>query len=54
LRVCIKCLREKIEPDPRRPRYLVTEIGLGYRLCADETPQTDESGHRSAPAATVG
>jgi two-component system KDP operon response regulator KdpE len=32
LRVCIKNLRQKLEPDPRRPRYLVTEAGLGYRL----------------------
>jgi two-component system KDP operon response regulator KdpE len=32
LRVCIKNLRHKLEPDPRRPRYLVTETGLGYRL----------------------
>jgi two-component system KDP operon response regulator KdpE len=32
LRVCIKNLRAKIEPDPPRPRYLVTEAGLGYRL----------------------
>jgi two-component system, OmpR family, KDP operon response regulator KdpE len=36
LRVCIKNLRGKLEPDPRRPRYLVTETGLGYRLRADE------------------
>jgi two-component system, OmpR family, KDP operon response regulator KdpE len=36
LRVCIKNLRAKIEPDPRQPRYLVTETGLGYRLRADE------------------
>jgi two-component system KDP operon response regulator KdpE len=36
LRVCIKNLRQKLEPDPRRPRYLVTETGLGYRLCPDE------------------
>ena len=35
LRVCMKNLRAKIEPDPRRPRYLVTEAGLGYRLRAD-------------------
>ncbi|MBS0417421.1 MAG: response regulator [Proteobacteria bacterium] len=35
LRVCIKNLRAKIEPDPRRPKYLVTEAGLGYRLRAD-------------------
>jgi two-component system, OmpR family, KDP operon response regulator KdpE len=32
LRVCIKGLRDKLEPDPRRPQFLVTEAGLGYRL----------------------
>jgi two-component system, OmpR family, KDP operon response regulator KdpE len=36
LRVCIKNLRAKLEPDPRQPRYLITETGLGYRLRADE------------------
>jgi two-component system, OmpR family, KDP operon response regulator KdpE len=36
LRVCIKNLRGKLEPDPRRPRYLLTEVGLGYRLRTDE------------------
>jgi two-component system, OmpR family, KDP operon response regulator KdpE len=36
LRVCIKNLRAKLEPDPRQPRYLVTETGVGYRLRADE------------------
>ena len=35
LRVCIKNLRGKLEPDPHKPRYLVTEAGLGYRLRAD-------------------
>ena len=44
LRVCIKYLRDKLEPDPRRPRFLVTEIGLGYRLYTDEAPQAGESG----------
>jgi two-component system KDP operon response regulator KdpE len=33
LRVYIKMLRQKLEPDPGRPRYLVTEAGVGYRLC---------------------
>jgi two-component system, OmpR family, KDP operon response regulator KdpE len=32
LRVCMKNLRDKLEPDPRRPKFLVTETGLGYRL----------------------
>jgi two-component system KDP operon response regulator KdpE len=44
LRVCIKYLRDKLEPDPRRPRFLVTEIGLGYRLYTDEATPADESG----------
>lgn len=38
LRVCIMNLRGKIEPDPRKPRYLLTEAGLGYRLRADDDP----------------
>jgi two-component system KDP operon response regulator KdpE len=36
LRVCIKNLRGKLEPDPHKPRHLITEAGLGYRLRADE------------------
>jgi two-component system KDP operon response regulator KdpE len=36
LRVCMKNLRAKLEPDPKRPRYLVTEAGLGYRLRTDD------------------
>lgn len=32
LRVYIKALRAKLEPDPQRPRYLLTEAGIGYRL----------------------
>lgn len=40
LRVCIKYLRDKLEPDPRRPRFLVTETGLGYRLRVEELPQS--------------
>jgi two-component system KDP operon response regulator KdpE len=36
LRSYIKTLRQKLEPDPGRPRYLVTEAGIGYRLSPDE------------------
>lgn len=32
LRVFVNQLRRKIEPDPSRPRYLLTEPGIGYRL----------------------
>ena len=32
LRVCVKNLRDKLEPDPHRPSFIVTETGLGYRL----------------------
>jgi two-component system, OmpR family, KDP operon response regulator KdpE len=32
LRVYMRSLRHKIEPDPARPRYLLTEVGVGYRL----------------------
>lgn len=52
LRVCIKYLRDKLEPDPRRPRFLVTETGLGYRLCTDEIPQANkppDEGLRTEP-----
>ena len=36
LRVYMKQLRAKLEPDPVRPRYLLTETGVGYRLGADD------------------
>lgn len=32
LRVYIRQLRHKIEPVPERPRYVLTETGVGYRL----------------------
>lgn len=32
LQVNMSNLRRKIEPDPSRPRYLLTEPGVGYRL----------------------
>ena len=36
LRGVIRNLRQKLEPDDSRPRYLVTETGVGYRLKVDE------------------
>ena len=35
LRVYMARLRGKIESDPARPRYLLTEPGVGYRLAAE-------------------
>jgi two-component system KDP operon response regulator KdpE len=32
LRVYVRQLRQKIEADPERPQYILTETGIGYRL----------------------
>ncbi|WP_425906592.1 response regulator [Nitrobacter sp. TKz-YC02] len=32
LRVYVRQLRQKIEKDPERPQYILTETGVGYRL----------------------
>jgi two-component system, OmpR family, KDP operon response regulator KdpE len=34
LRVYVAQLRRKLEPEPSRPRYLLTELGMGYRFRA--------------------
>jgi two-component system KDP operon response regulator KdpE len=34
LRVYVRQLRQKIEADPERPQYILTETGIGYRLRA--------------------
>jgi two-component system, OmpR family, KDP operon response regulator KdpE len=36
LRVYVRQLRDKIEPDPARPHYILTETGIGYRLRAPD------------------
>lgn len=38
LRIYMAQLRHKIESDPARPRYFLTEAGVGYRLCAEDMP----------------
>jgi two-component system KDP operon response regulator KdpE len=48
LRLYMAQLRRKLEPDPARPRWLITEPGLGYRY---QPPEPDEQG---GPAAQAG
>jgi DNA-binding response OmpR family regulator len=46
LRVHIRRVREKVEPEPNRPQYLMTDRGVGYRLvvqtAADAPPPVQE------------
>jgi two-component system KDP operon response regulator KdpE len=36
LRACVQQLRRKIEADPARPRFILTETGVGYQLRVPE------------------
>ena len=36
LRVAIRSLRQKLEPEPSQPRLIVNEPGVGYRLISNE------------------
>jgi two-component system KDP operon response regulator KdpE len=36
LRVYVRQLRQKIEADPERPQYILTETGVGYRMRAPD------------------
>jgi two-component system KDP operon response regulator KdpE len=36
LRVYMRQLRKKLEADPERPQFILTEPGIGYRFIADE------------------
>jgi two-component system, OmpR family, KDP operon response regulator KdpE len=38
LRVYVRQLRQKIETDPERPQFVLTETGIGYRLRAPDDP----------------
>lgn len=41
MRVYIGSLRRKLEADPSRPRYILTELGIGYRLVIDAVPRVE-------------
>jgi two-component system KDP operon response regulator KdpE len=36
LRVYMRQLRKKLEDDPERPRFIITESGIGYRFITDD------------------
>jgi two-component system KDP operon response regulator KdpE len=46
LRILMKKLRNRIEPDPAQPIYIVTELAVGYRLRTQE--QLDTTGYAEA------
>ena len=42
LRVYMAQIRRKLEPEPARPRYFITEAGMGYRFEPEDEPEGDE------------
>jgi two-component system, OmpR family, KDP operon response regulator KdpE len=46
LRLYMAQLRRKLEPDPSRPRWLLTEPGMGYRFQPDPVPGPAVAGER--------
>ncbi len=42
LRVAVRSLRQKLEPEPSQPTYLITEAGIGYRLRTDVEGESAE------------
>ena len=43
LRLYMAQLRRKLEPDPARPRWLLTEPGMGYRFQPGGSPEADKT-----------
>lgn len=41
LRVFVANLRKKLEAEPARPRFILTEQGVGYRLAAEDEPASE-------------
>ena len=42
LRVYIRALRHKVEPNPEQPHYILTEQGVGYRMRPPNAEPQDE------------
>lgn len=51
VRLYINYLRQKIEPDPSNPRYILTERGLGYRFVDYRQKQQERSEAVARPPA---
>jgi len=50
LRIYMGHLRQKLESDPTRPTFIVTETGVGYRFVANELASPSSTVHaKSAP-----
>ncbi len=49
VRVYMAHLRRKLESDPARPRYLLTEAGVGYRLAAEQVSVPLERSFQTSP-----
>jgi two-component system KDP operon response regulator KdpE len=47
LRVFMAQIRRKLEPDPSKPRYFITEPGMGYRFEGDPDPSDPPARARS-------
>jgi two-component system KDP operon response regulator KdpE len=47
LRLYLAQLRRKLEPEPSRPRYLITEPGMGYRFEPGDPPELSEEAART-------
>jgi two-component system KDP operon response regulator KdpE len=54
LRLYMAQLRRKLEPDPARPRWLITEPGMGYRYQPPENGGRPPDGEPPASAAASG
>lgn len=50
LRLYVGYLRQKIEDDPKTPRILLTEWGVGYQLVPDRSPAAAPSATRARAA----
>ncbi len=49
-RVFMAQIRQKLEPDPTRPRYFLTETGTGFRFVAPSSSEPSESSNAATEA----